>query len=207
MSVRLIAEVWEIDGLTQAEQAVLLCLADSANDAGICWPGVPLIAWKVGIEERSARRIIKRLEEQGLVDISGGGGRWTSNLYRVTLYEAARKPPLERTDLAEKKAAESARLRSETLTAGSAETLTPRSETLTDQSETRTARSGRTVIEPSRTAVRGTPPERQHPIRDDERDKCPLHGYYVVPRMEFHGCPDCPDEHCALCRTRGELSA
>lgn len=49
-----------------------------------------------------------------------------------------------------------------------------------------------------------TPPEKRQPLLDNQREKCPVHGYYVVPRLDFHGCPDCETDSskCELCRTR-----
>jgi Helix-turn-helix domain len=82
------SQVWEDTRIgSQAELLVLLALADHARDDGLCWPSMRSIARKARIEERSARRIIRRLIEKGFLElVSKGGcidGQNTPNRYRV----------------------------------------------------------------------------------------------------------------------------
>ena len=96
MSIRLMSQVWEDTRIgSQAELLVLLALADHARDDGLCWPSMRSIAGKARIEERSARRIIRRLIEKGFVElVSKGGcidGQNTPNRYRVI--GGDRRPP------------------------------------------------------------------------------------------------------------------
>jgi hypothetical protein len=67
MSVHITSRAWKIPGLTPAEKLVLIRLADSANDEGVCWPALATIARDCDIDRRSVRRIIARLEARGLV--------------------------------------------------------------------------------------------------------------------------------------------
>ena len=88
MSIRLMSQVWEdVRIQSQAELLVLLALADHARDDGLCWPSMRTIAAKARIEERSAQRILRRLIENGLVElVSKGGcidGQNVPNRYRV----------------------------------------------------------------------------------------------------------------------------
>jgi len=53
-------------GLTTSEVIVLLAIGRYANDAGQCWPSVNRIAQNTKMNERSVRRILKRLEGRGL---------------------------------------------------------------------------------------------------------------------------------------------
>jgi len=97
MSIRLMAQVWEDTRVqSQAELLVLLALADHARDDGLCWPSIRTIAKKARIEERSAQRIVRRLIENGLIElVSKGGcieGHNTPNRYRVMVGEPKQSP-------------------------------------------------------------------------------------------------------------------
>lgn len=87
MSVRVMSWVWDHGPEDQAELLVLLALADFCNDAGECWPSMSAIARKARVWERSARRIVRRLEAQGFLEIRVGGGRCTSSRYRILMRE------------------------------------------------------------------------------------------------------------------------
>jgi len=50
-----------------APKAVLLALADHADDAGACFPSVPRLALFAGTSDRGARKAIRELEKIGLV--------------------------------------------------------------------------------------------------------------------------------------------
>lgn len=85
-------EVWrrEVSG---TEQQVLLVLCDHANDDGAnCYPSVPLIAWKIGVSDRTVRRIIKELEQRGAISIGRQDGK--ANQYRIHLDALEAKQPL-----------------------------------------------------------------------------------------------------------------
>ena len=83
MSVKIMSRIWENGPDQQGELLVLLALSDWANDEGDCWPSMAVIARKTRIEERSARRIIRRLEEAGWLSVVVNGGRQGCNQYRI----------------------------------------------------------------------------------------------------------------------------
>jgi hypothetical protein len=60
--------VWESDVQPAGKRLVLLALADSANDEGVCWPHMATIARKAGIGLSSARKACAALEEEGLLE-------------------------------------------------------------------------------------------------------------------------------------------
>ncbi len=67
---------------------VLMALADACDDDGYCWPSVPTLARKTGLEDRSVQRILNQLKADGLVQTQPRyrqDGSPTSNGYRLTL--------------------------------------------------------------------------------------------------------------------------
>lgn len=91
MSIKLMTRVFdkEVDATTQR---VLLVLCDHANDHGHCWPSIPLIAWKLGVSERTVIRNIARLEEVGVVKVHRQTG--SVNRYEIDLGVLPDKTPL-----------------------------------------------------------------------------------------------------------------
>jgi hypothetical protein len=68
MSIRVLTQVWDSDRLKGTELLVLLCLADYANDEGICWPSIGKIAMRTRQSPRNARRLIERLEKKKIIE-------------------------------------------------------------------------------------------------------------------------------------------
>ncbi len=69
-------------------KAVLVALADYADQDGVAWPAVARLATEVQVSERTAQRAIRALEEAGLVKrepTTRGDGGQTSNRYRLAL--------------------------------------------------------------------------------------------------------------------------
>lgn len=56
--------VWSVQ-LPHTDKLVLLALADNANDEGTCWPSINTLRGKCGMDERTVRRVIDRLEAAG----------------------------------------------------------------------------------------------------------------------------------------------
>lgn len=83
MSIRIMTRVWESGPDNQGELLVLLALADFADDAGNCWPSIATIAKKARVQDRSAIRIVRRLESAGYLKTIVGGGRHGCNQYRI----------------------------------------------------------------------------------------------------------------------------
>lgn len=121
MSVHLLSWAWK-QVLPSGEKLVLLKLADSANDDGVCWPGVAALVSDTGMGERTVRQKIGTLVEKGLVgrvERRREDGTQRANVYVVGAQQGA--------DLAVCQGAESAplraRLRDRTVSNKSADAL------------------------------------------------------------------------------------
>lgn len=77
MSVHISSAVWRQSKATGATLLVLLSLADQANDEGICWPSVPMIAERCRVSVRSVSRYLAQLEELGEISRMDRQGRST----------------------------------------------------------------------------------------------------------------------------------
>lgn len=82
--------VWSVP-LPHADKIVLLALADNANDEGFCYPSINTLSGKCGMDERTVRRVIKRLEETGHVTERPRPGR--SSTFTVHPGQSARTTP------------------------------------------------------------------------------------------------------------------
>lgn len=80
---------WPLQGLTPAQKAVLISLADNANDEGVCWPSVAKIAERTCLSERAVQQAIKVLSKCKALSIEARQGR--STMFTVT--PAAFAPP------------------------------------------------------------------------------------------------------------------
>ena len=89
MSTIIMSQCWPLQDMTPAQKAVLVSLADNANDQGVCWPSVESIAMRTCLSERSVQNSIKWLIEQGALHAQQRNGR--STVYTVT--PAAFAPP------------------------------------------------------------------------------------------------------------------
>lgn len=79
MSIKLMSAVWERSDISSTQKLVMLALADWANDDGLCWPSIDRLAQKTGMAGRSVQRIIRDLEQVGLVkrdEVVGKGNRY-----------------------------------------------------------------------------------------------------------------------------------
>lgn len=87
--------VWENGPDAQGDLLILLALADFADDEGKCWPSMASVAKKARMEERSARRAIRRLQERGWLSCEAGqGGRSKTNVYRVNTVKPGHSVPV-----------------------------------------------------------------------------------------------------------------
>ncbi|RWY90951.1 helix-turn-helix domain-containing protein, partial [Pseudomonas aeruginosa] len=77
MSTVLMSQCWPIQGLSCAQKAVLISLADNANDQGVCWPAVATIAERTCLSERAVRNAIRMLEDSRIVECHQRTGRST----------------------------------------------------------------------------------------------------------------------------------
>jgi len=76
MSIKIQTTCWSIK-LPPTTKIVLVCLADFADDYGRCYPSAQLIAERTGLNERSVRRAIASLENDGHLSRSFCTGKRT----------------------------------------------------------------------------------------------------------------------------------
>ena len=67
MSTILMGACWPLQGMSPAQKAVLVSLADQANDDGVCWPGITTIAKRTCLSERAVQDALAWLQAVGLV--------------------------------------------------------------------------------------------------------------------------------------------
>lgn len=83
MSVKIMSWVWDHGPSDGTETLVLLALADFCDDEGRCYPSMRRIAEKARMQERSARRVIRRLEDGGWISVNVGNGRKGCSQYQI----------------------------------------------------------------------------------------------------------------------------
>lgn len=91
MSTIIMSACWPLQGMSGPQKAVLISLADNANDEGVCWPSVARISERTCLAERTVQAAIKWLSHVGLLSVRERMGR--STMY--TLTPAAYAPPQE----------------------------------------------------------------------------------------------------------------
>ena len=82
MSTIIMSACWLLQGMSPAQKAVLISLADQANDQGVCWPAVDSIAMRCCLSKRAVQQAIKWLRSAGIVSVEERQGR--STMYSVT---------------------------------------------------------------------------------------------------------------------------
>lgn len=86
------AAVWPLQGMSAAQKAVLVSLADQANDDGACWPAVDTIAMRTCLSERAVQEALRWLQATGAVFRQYRENK--SSVYTVTPqgYDPAKAP-------------------------------------------------------------------------------------------------------------------
>lgn len=82
MSTVIMSACWPLSGMSPAQKAVLISLADNANDEGVCWPSVATIGVRTCLSERAVRNALRWLEEAGVLTSNQRFGR--STWYSIT---------------------------------------------------------------------------------------------------------------------------
>lgn len=77
MSIKLMTRIWDEAPYSQTTLLVLLCLADMANDDGVCWPSVETIARRSRVSPRWVRDVLVELETAGWVGKEPRAGQTT----------------------------------------------------------------------------------------------------------------------------------
>ncbi len=67
MSTIIMAACWPLQGMSPAQKAVLISLADQANDDGVCWPSVKTLTERTCLSERAVRDALAWLQAAGAV--------------------------------------------------------------------------------------------------------------------------------------------
>jgi hypothetical protein len=75
-------QCWPLQGMSAAQKAVLISLADNANDEGVCWPAISTIVKRTCLSERAVRNAIRWLEDSKVIASHQRHGR--STWYTVT---------------------------------------------------------------------------------------------------------------------------
>lgn len=91
MSTIIMSLCWPLQGMSGPQKAVLISLADNANDEGVCWPSVARISERTCLAERTVQAAIKWLGQARILSVRERMGR--STMY--TLTPAAYAPPQE----------------------------------------------------------------------------------------------------------------
>lgn len=82
--------------LSPTPKLILMALADSANDYGVCWPSVSTVATKCCVSVRTVRRVMQKLVKRGLMlseQRYRKDGSCSSNRYRLWLEGGDRMSP------------------------------------------------------------------------------------------------------------------
>lgn len=89
MSTVIMSLCWPLQGMSATQKAVLISLADNANDDGVCWPSVAKIAVRTCLSARAVQGGIRWLCSAGILAVSERMGR--STVY--TINPAGYAPP------------------------------------------------------------------------------------------------------------------
>ena len=87
MSIRIMTNVWEHQGISPTQKLVLLALADWANDEGLCWPSIERLCGKSSLSRRAVQSAIKTLCEMGLLIQEQSSGRGCRYWLKVGVQE------------------------------------------------------------------------------------------------------------------------
>ena len=94
MSTRIMALCWPLQ-MAPTQKAVLVSLADNANDHGECWPSISTICERTCLGKTAVIGAIKALEACGILDADRSNGRHTRYLISVAqidLFDRANRP-------------------------------------------------------------------------------------------------------------------
>lgn len=75
--------VWQYGPEDSIDRFILLAIADNANDDGVAWPSVTRLGAKCCLGERAMRYRLRRLEDEGWVQVEKGAGDHGTNRYTV----------------------------------------------------------------------------------------------------------------------------
>lgn len=92
MSTRIMGLCWPLK-LPPTVKAVLISLADNANDSGYCWPSIDAICERTCFGRTAVIAAIRQLEASGIVVANRSNGRHTTYILVVANQSATRTGP------------------------------------------------------------------------------------------------------------------
>jgi hypothetical protein len=93
VSVKVSTWVWEHSPVGGNKRLVLLAIADNASDDGTnAWPSLATLARKTLLDERTVRRILRSLENDGHLKIDVSAGPSGTNRYAVIMHPPEQTP-------------------------------------------------------------------------------------------------------------------
>lgn len=97
MAVKVMSYVWDKSKQRGPRLLVLLAIADSANDDGFCWLGIPNLAKKSRQTAVNTRQYVRQIEAAGELIVwerkTDDGKYNMSNLYKVVMPGTTKTPP------------------------------------------------------------------------------------------------------------------
>lgn len=86
------AACWPLQGMSPAQKAVLISLADQASDDGVCWPSVRSIAERTCLSERAVQDALAWLQKTGAVFREYRANTSTCYTIKPSRFDAAKAP-------------------------------------------------------------------------------------------------------------------
>jgi hypothetical protein len=86
MNAEAVKWAWSVTNVSGTEKLVLLSIAAHANQVGLSWPGMNLLASECCLSERTVRTAVGSLRASGIVEVSSSDGR--VHQYRLPLNDA-----------------------------------------------------------------------------------------------------------------------
>ncbi|WP_258196925.1 helix-turn-helix domain-containing protein [Pseudomonas entomophila] len=96
MSTIIMTACWPLQSMSPAQKAVLISLADNANDDGVCWPSVSRIAQRTCLSERAVRTALRWLEQAKILTAHQRSGRSTWYTVSPSSYDPGSSCPQNR---------------------------------------------------------------------------------------------------------------
>ena len=87
MSIKVMSKVWDNSTQKGSTLLLLLAIADFADENGRAWPSIETLAKKIRMSTRSAQMMVRRLVEDGELQVEQNAGPHGCNVYHVLCLE------------------------------------------------------------------------------------------------------------------------
>ncbi len=87
MSIKVMAKVWDGSSQKGSTLLLLLAIADFADENGRAWPSIETLAKKIRMSTRSAQMMVRKLVEDGELQVEQNAGPHGCNVYHVICLE------------------------------------------------------------------------------------------------------------------------